>query len=243
MIQNYNVFGLILARGGSKRIPGKNIKDLCGRPLIWHTIDAAKKSQYFDRVILSSDDPEIIAVAKQYGVEVPFVRPAELAADAVTDYPVFAHALEWLEKHENYKPDIVVQLRPTSPLRTAEHIDMAIELLAEHPEVDSVRTVMEPEQTPYKMYSIHSEGHLVPLIRLAGHMESFNLPQQKLPKAYKHVGYVDVMWRKTIIEKGQMTGEKVLPLVLDDAVSGINKPEDWEWFEYLMRKRNMKHET
>lgn len=237
MIKKYNVFGLILARGGSKRIPGKNIKDLCGKPLIWYTIDAAKKSKYLDRVILSSEDPAIIAVAKQYGVEVPFVRPKEFAEDTATDFPVFTHALEWLEKNENYKPDIVVQLRPTSPLRTAEHIDKAVELLAEHPEVDSVRTVAEPEQPPYKMYRIDDAGYLEPIIQLAGHVESFNLPQQKLPKAYKHVGYVDVMWRKTIMEKKQMTGKKVLPLVLDDAVSGINKPEDWEWMEYLMRKR------
>lgn len=237
MIKNYTVFGLILARGGSKRIPGKNIKDLCGKPLIWYTIDAAQKSRYLDRVILSSDDPEIIAVAKQYGVEVPFVRPAELGADAVTDYPVFVHALEWLKKNENYKPDIVVQLRPTSPLRTAEHIDAAIELLAKHPEADSVRTVAEPEQSPYKMYRIDDTGYLDPLVKLAGHTESFNLPQQKLPKAYKHVGYVDAMWHKTIMEKKQMTGTKIVPLVLDDAVSGINKPDDWEWLEYLMRKR------
>lgn len=242
MIHNFNVFGLILARGGSKRIPGKNIKDLCGKPLIWHTINAAQKSRYLDRVILSSDDQEIIVVAKQYGLEVPFVRPAELAADTVTDYPVFVHALEWLEKNEGYKPDIVVQLRPTSPLRTAEHIDAAIELLAQHPEADSVRTVAEPEQSPYKMYSISGIGYLEPLIKLAGHTESFNLPQQKLPKAYKHVGYVDGMWRKTIIEKGQMTGDRVLPLILDDAVSGINKPEDWERLEYLMRKRKSENE-
>lgn len=237
MIKNYTVLGLILARGGSKRIPGKNIKELCGKPLIWYTISAAQKSRYLDRVILSSDDPEIIAVAKQYGVEAPFVRPAEFAADTVTDLPVFVHALEWLEKNENYKPDIVVQLRPTSPLRTAEHIDTAVELLAEHPEADSVRTVAEPEQTPYKMYNIHDEGHLEPLIKLAGYTESFNLPQQKLPKVYKHVGYVDAMWYRTIMEKKQMTGEKIFPLVIDDAVSGINKPEDWEYLEYLMQKR------
>lgn len=237
MIKNHTVLGLILARGGSKRIPQKNIKDLCGKPLIWYTIDAAKKSQYLDRVILSSDDPEIIAVAKQYGVDVPFVRTAELAADTVTDYPVFVHALEWLEKNEGYKPDIVVQLRPTSPLRTAEHIDNAIEFLAEHPEADSVRTVAEPDQSPYKMYRVDNAGYLEPLIKLEGQPESFNLPQQKLPKAYKHVGYVDAMWRKTIMEKKQMTGEKVLPLVIDDAVSGINKLGDWEWIEYLMRKR------
>jgi CMP-N-acetylneuraminic acid synthetase len=237
MIKNYNVFGLILARGGSKRIPGKNTKELCGKPLLWYTINAAQKSQHLDRVILSSDDSEIIAVAKQYGVEVPFVRPSELAADTATDFPVFTHALEWLEKNENYKPDIVVQLRPTSPLRTAEHIDAAIELLAEHPEADSVRTVAEPEQSPYKMYRIDDVGYLEPLIRLVGHTEAFNLPQQKLPKAYKHVGYVDAMWRRTIIEKKQMTGTKIIPLILDDAVSGINKPEDWERLEYLMRKR------
>ncbi|MSR85681.1 acylneuraminate cytidylyltransferase family protein [Candidatus Uhrbacteria bacterium] len=237
MIQTFKVMALILARGGSKRLPKKNIKPLAGKPLISYSIEAVKASKYVDRVILSTDDPDAMAIARDQGVEVPFTRPAELAGDTVTDFPVFEHALAWLKEHEGYTPDIVVQLRPTSPLRATKHIDDAIELLAAHPEADSVRTVAEPEQSPYKMYKIANNGFLEPLLRIEGVAESFNLPQQKLPKAYKHVGYVDAMWYRTLMEKHQMTGTNILPLVLEKAESGINTQEDWDWYEYLIRSQ------
>ncbi len=237
MIQNYNVFALILARGGSKRVPRKNIKELAGKPLIAYSIEQAKASRYPDRFIVSTDDEEIAKVAREYGAEVPFMRPAELAGDAVTDFPVFVHALEWLRDNEGYRPDIVVQLRPTHPLRKPEDIDRAIELLASHPEADSVRTVKEPDQTPYKMYKIDKQGFLEPLLPIKGIPESFNLPRQKLPKAYEHVGVADVMWYKTLMEKNQMTGSKIIPLVLENyPYSGINTLEDWERYEYWLGK-------
>lgn len=240
MINQYSVLALVLARGGSKRIPNKNIKELDGKPLIGYSIEAARGSKYIDRVITSTDSAEIAEMAKRFGSEVPFMRPDELAADSVTDFPVFEHALAWLKEHEGYEPDIVVQVRPTSPLRSAEDFDKAIELLAEHPEADSVRTVAEPEQSPYKMYKVGDDGFLEPLLTIPGVPESFNLPGQKLPKAYKHVGYVDVMWRKTLVEKKKMTGDKILPLILPHAESGINTPEDWEYYEYLFRaKKNL----
>jgi CMP-N,N'-diacetyllegionaminic acid synthase len=236
MIKNHTVFALVLARGGSKRIPKKNIKELAGKPLIAYSIEAGKKSKYIDRIITSTDDTEIAEVAERFGSEVPFMRPAELANDTATDFPVFLHALEWLEKNKGWKPDIIVQLRPTSPLRTPEQIDAAIELLASHPEADSVRTVAEPEQSPYKMYKIGEDGFLAPLLTIPGVPESFNLSGQKLPKSYKHVGYLDVVWRHVLLEKGKMTGDKILPMVIEGAQSGINTPEDWERYEYLISK-------
>lgn len=237
MIDNKQVLGVILARGGSKRIPRKNIKLLSGKPLIVYTIEAARASRYLDRVILSTDDTEIADVAKAAGCEVPFMRPAELAGDSVTDLPVVEHALQWLKENESYEPDIVVQLRPTSPLRTAAHIDDAIELLAKHPEADSVRTVTEPEQSPYKMYRIDTEGYLKPLLNVPGATESFNLLSAQLPPAYKHVGYVDAVWRRTIVEKGKMTGDNIVPLILSDAYSGINTDRDWQMYEFLIEKQ------
>ena len=189
-----------------------------------------------DRIITSTDCDEIAEVAKSYGSEVPFMRPSEFADDMATDFGVFKHALTWLLENEEYKPEIVVQLRPTSPMRTTEHIDQAIEALYENPHVDSVRTVAEPEQSPYKMYRINAAGLLEPLLKLDGEEESFNLPGQKLPKAYKHVGYVDAMWYETLMDKDQMTGTKILPLVLDSAYSGINTLDDFDYYEYLMSK-------
>ncbi len=237
MVDGKKVLGIILARGGSKRIPGKNIKPLGGKPLIVWSIEAAQQSQTLDRVILSTDDPAIAEVAKAAGCEVPFMRPAEFAGDGVTDFPVFTHALSWLKEHEGYTPDIVVQLRPTSPLRTAQHIDDAVRLLAAHPDADSVRTVTEPEQSPYKMYAVDADGYLAPLLTIPGKKESFNLPSAELPLAYKHVGYVDAIWYRTLMEKNQMTGTKLLPLVIPDAQSGINTLTDWERYEYLIQKR------
>lgn len=236
MIGDKKVLGLVLARGGSKRVPKKNIKELNGKPLIAYTFEAAKQSKYIDRIITSTDSEEIAAISRSCGSEVPFMRPEEFATDTATDFPVFVHALNWLKEHENYMPDIIVQLRPTSPLRRAEHIDDAVKLLSEHPEADSVRTVTEPDQSPYKMYHTNESGYLEPLLRLQGVEESFNLPQQKLPKVYKHVGYVDAMWYRTIMEKKQMTGDKVLPLILGKAYSGINSFDDFEYYEYLIKK-------
>ena len=122
MINDKKVLALALARGGSKGVPGKNIKDLAGKPLLAWVIEAAKKSKYVDRVILSTDYKNIAEVGKKYGAEVPFMRPAEIAEDSTPDTPVFEHALKWLKENEGYESDIIVHLRPTGPV-TSEEID------------------------------------------------------------------------------------------------------------------------
>ena len=121
MIQGKKIIGLIAARGGSKGIPKKNIKPLLGSPLIYWTINEAKKSKYIDRLILSSDNEEIISVAKDCGLEVPFIRPAELAKDETIPVDVFIHAIEQCPGY-----DFIVVLQPTSPLRIVDDIDKAI---------------------------------------------------------------------------------------------------------------------
>ena len=142
---------LIPARGGSKSIPRKNIRLFAGHPLIAYSIAAGVAAQTISRVIVSTDDEEIAAIARQYGAETPFLRPAEFALDQTPDLPVFQHALTWLAENENYHPQIVVQLRPTSPLRRVAHIDGAVTRLLEHPEADSIRAVCIPFQNPFKM--------------------------------------------------------------------------------------------
>lgn len=238
MIKNYTVLAIIPARGGSKRIPNKNIKPLLGKPLIAYSIEEAKKSKYIDRVIVSTDSESIKDASIRFGAEVPFLRPADISGDTSVDFDLFHHALLWFEKEEKYLPDIIVQLRPTSPFRVVKNIDDAIELLAAHPDADSVRTVTKPEQHPYKMYRYEEGRFLKPLLEIENEPEAFNLPEQKLPACVKHVGYVDCVWRKTLIEKKKMSGDKMLPLYIPNAVSGINTPEDWEYYEYLIHKRN-----
>src|SRR3990167_5226090 len=116
MPKQYKILGIITARGGSKGVPGKNIKLLGGKPLIAYSIEAAQKSGVFDRIILTTDDLKIAEVAKKYGCEAPFMRPAELAGDAVQHLPVLRHAVQWLKDNEGYSPDYCMTLQPTSPL-------------------------------------------------------------------------------------------------------------------------------
>src|SRR5512133_1061873 len=140
------IFALIPARGGSKGIPRKNIRNFSGYPLIAWSIAAAKQSELVTRIIVSTDDEEIAAVAREWGAETPFLRPAELAQDKSTDLPLFEHALKLLEEIEGYHPQIVVQLRPTSPIRPKTMVDDAIRILLNHPDADCVRGVVPAAQ-------------------------------------------------------------------------------------------------
>src|SRR5687768_7038153 len=144
MVETSEVLAIIPARGGSKSIPGKNIKPLAGYPLIAYSITAGLQAKTVTRVIVSTDDEEIAAIARYWGAEVPFLRPAALAQDDTPDLPVFQHALRILEKEEGYKPGIIVQLRPTSPFRKLSHIEDAVQLLAQRVDADAVRTVCVP---------------------------------------------------------------------------------------------------
>lgn len=231
------ILAIIPARGGSKRLPGKNIKELAGKPLIAYSIEHAKKSKYINRIIVSTDDKKIAKISRQFGAETPFIRPAELAGDLVKDFPVFEHTLNWLKDNETYIPDVVVQLRPTSPLRKVEDVDNAIQLLLRHPEADSVRTVIEAKPSPYKMYKITDDNLLTPIIKIEGVEEGYNLPTQSLPKAYRHIGTADVMWSKTIFDMKQMSGDKMLALIVEEAYQGIDKYQDWEFYEFLINRK------
>ncbi len=148
MVNKREVLAIIPARGGSKGIPRKNIKPFAGYPLIAYSIEAGLRAGLVTRVIVSTDDEEIAAVARQYGAQVPFLRPPELAQDDTRDLPVFQQALSWLEEFEDYKAEFVVQLRPTSPIRPRHCVDDAIRILLEHPDADSVRGVVPAGQNP-----------------------------------------------------------------------------------------------
>jgi len=154
-----SILGIIPARGGSKGVPRKNIVDLGGKPLIYYTIKAAKESGRLDRLVLSSEDAEIIDIAKSLGVEVPFVRPAEYAQDHVGDQPVLQHALNALKKLDGYQPELVLYLKPTIPFRSSTDIENVIQKLKSK-KVDSVRTVTETTGVnhPYWMFNMDEKG-------------------------------------------------------------------------------------
>ncbi len=237
MVNKPEVLALIPARGGSKGIPRKNIRDFAGAPLIAYSIAAGLQAQHVTRVIVSTDDEEIATIAREWGAETPFLRPAELAQDDTTDLPVFQQALTWLAEHEAYTPDFVVQLRPTSPVRPVGLIDEAIELMLTNPQADCVRGVVPSGQNPFKMWQIEPDSRqLRPLLNLPGMQEPYNAPRQELPKTYWQTGHVDVIRTSTILEKGSLTGDVILPVLIDPRYTvDIDTPADMARYAQLMQ--------
>lgn len=182
MIDGLSVLALVPARGGSKGLPGKNIRAAAGRPLLDYTVAAARSSACIDRIVLSSDDEAIMRVARASGCEVPFRRPAALATDEATSIDVVLHALDQLPPH-----DLVVLLQPTSPLRTAADIDGACRLLLQH-DAPACVSVTEAEQSPYWMYRLDESAQLAPLLP-AGERAA---RRQDLPPVYLLNGAVYV---------------------------------------------------
>ncbi len=158
MIDNKRILAIIPARGGSKRLPGKNILDLAGKPLIAWTIEAALESNYIDRVIVSTDDEEIAVISKKYGADLPFIRPDILATDKATSVDVVLHTIEKIEGFGE-KYDYIILLQPTSPLRCAKNIDESIELL-QAKKCDSVISVCKSEHNPLWCNLIPEDGNL-----------------------------------------------------------------------------------
>jgi N-acylneuraminate cytidylyltransferase len=238
------ILALIPARGGSKSIPRKNIIDFAGYPLIAYSIAAGLAAETVTRVIVSTDDLEIAEISRKYGAESPFLRPAEFSLDHSPDLPVFLHALEWLDENEGYQPDIVVQLRPTSPFRRVRHIDDAVYRLIERPDADAVRTVCVPFQNPFKMWRIGSDGLMIPIgTELGIPVEPFNQPRQVLPEVYWQTGYVDAAWADTILVKNSMTGDAILPLIIDPSEwVDIDSPDDWLRAERLIESGEISFE-
>ena len=238
MVKKAEILALIPARGGSKSVPRKNIRPLAGHPLLSYSIAAGLQASSVSRVIVSTDDEEIAGIARSYGAEVPFIRPAALAQDDTTDFPVFKHALDWLAENESYVPDIVVQLRPTSPLRPPDCVDRAIHILIENPRADSVRGVIPSGQNPYKMWRIDEDSRMQPLLD-EGFVEPYNMPRQQLPATYWQTGHIDAIRRATI-EAGSLTGEYILPLILDPRYAvDIDTDRDHARAEWIIRQGDL----
>ncbi|MFC1496772.1 cytidylyltransferase domain-containing protein [Candidatus Margulisiibacteriota bacterium] len=231
---------LILARGRSKRVPRKNIRELAGKPLIAYTIECAKQSKYINRIIVSTDDQEIAAVAREYRAEIPFLRPAEISQEDSTELDAFKHALEWLKENERYQPDIIVKLFATSPFRTTQSVDKAIELLLKNPDADSVRSVTLCSEHPYKMWTITGDQlrHFIPPEKKP--REAHTLSYQVLPKVYIQNASIDVIRPDNIWTKESITGEKIIPFVMGEIESvDINMPIDFELAEILLEKETI----
>jgi YrbI family 3-deoxy-D-manno-octulosonate 8-phosphate phosphatase len=229
MMDKKEVLAIIPARGNSKTIPRKNIRLLGGFPLIAYSIAAAVQSKAVTRTIVTTDDPEIAEIARQYGAETPFLRPAEFSQDDTLDLPVFQHALKWLMENEAYHPDIVIQLRPTSPFRPHDLLDRAMRLLLDHPGADSVRGVVPSGQNPFKMWTIAEDGAMRPVLTVEGIKEAYNAPRQELPDTYWQTGHIDAIRPDAILKKNSMSGDVILPLLIDPVFTvDIDTLLDWQ---------------
>lgn len=176
MFSEKKILAIIPARSDSKSVPRKNIRELGGKPLIAYTIEEAKNSRYIDRVIVSTEDQEIAEVSKEYGAEVPFLRPKELAKDDSSSLSVILHAINYLEEKENYFADIIVFLQPTSPFRKTSHIDEGIEKIGN---CDAVIGISEVKEHPY--FTMEKKGDtLEPFIKI----DNRPLRRQDLPELY-----------------------------------------------------------
>ena len=240
------VLALIPARGGSKGIPRKNIKQFCGKPLMAWTIEEAKKSRYITRIVISTDDEEIAGVAQQYGAEAPFMRPVEIAGDTTVDLPVFEHALTWFKNNEGYTPDIILHLRVNSPLRAVSDIDRGIELMMQNMHADSIRAVAKAPLHPLKTYALREGNILSPFVpeEVFGITEPFNMPWQILPKAYTTGGYLSVIKPATILERHSMSGDLMIGFEVDPGnVIDIDTPMQFALAEILMQERLARTKT
>jgi N-acylneuraminate cytidylyltransferase len=229
MIDGKKVLGLIPARGGSKGVPGKNIRVVGGEPLIAWTIKAARNARLIDRVVLTSDDPQIVEVARQHGCDAPFLRPPALATDASPTIDAVLHALDHLPGY-----DYLVLLQPTSPLRTGDDIDECIKYFLTSG-ADSCATVVECCESPYWMYSVDTTGRMRPVLGEGATITR----RQDLPRCYSLNGAIyvaSIPWiRKSM---GFLDAETVGWIMPRERSIDIDTERDFEFLQFLMDKQD-----
>jgi len=218
-----NIVTVIPARGGSKSIPKKNIRELKGKPLIQYSIEYSLKCPLVSHTVVSTDSQEIADIARKKGAEIYFLRPVEYAQDTTPDYPVMRHALDSLEEILRKVIDYIILLRPTSPLRPPDLIERGMELFNRFPEASSVRSITFCSQHPYRMWKI-MDGFMTGYEAAVN--ESYNLPRQKLPPVYFQTGDIEIIRRETL-KKGSVSGDKILPLAIrPDEMFDIDSESD-----------------
>ncbi len=202
-----SVMAIIPARSGSKSVPDKNLRPYAGKPLMAWSIEQALAADSIDRVLVSTDSEHYAAIAREYGAETPFLRPARFARDESTDIEVFEHALGWLAANEGRQPDILVHLRPTHPQREPADIDRMVAILRADPSLDAVRSIAPAPATPWKMWTRAADGLLSPVAGFEG--ERYNQPRQSLPEAWLQNASIDVVRSPVIVKQHSMTGRRI----------------------------------
>ncbi len=233
------VLGIITARGGSKGIPGKNLKLLAGKPLLAYTIETARASRALDRVILSTEDEAIAAAARDLGCDVPFMRPSDLAQDDTPHLPVIQHATRWMQERAGYTPDAVMILQPTSPLRTADDIAAAVHLL-ETSDADSVLSVNEVPVHAHPMRTLRLDAQGDAVLFVSGEPVRKRINRrQDLPPAWVMNGCIYACRTRVLFDaQPSLYGNRVAAYRMPaDRSLSIDDLEDWHAAERALASR------
>ena len=224
---NPYVVALIPARSGSKGVRNKNLRLLGQAPLLAWSIKCGLNSRAINRTIVSTDSDEYGEVARNWGAEVPFLRPESISQDKSTDLDFVLHALDFF-KSEGRIPDLIVHLRPTTPLRNPVVVDEAITFAVNRTkEITSLRSVHEMSETAYKSFEIGPKGNLVTVFSHSEALDTSNLPRQSFPKTYSPNGYVDVLIPEYILSMGALHGNNVQPFITEASFE-IDTEDDFE---------------
>jgi len=229
------IIAFIPARSGSKGVPHKNIRKLGKLPLIAYSILLAKMIKEIDRIIVSTDSEEYALIAKEFGAEVPFIRPKNISGDKSTDFDAIKHCIYWLDKNENYMPELIFHFRPTTPLRSPLIIKDALKMIIDTPST-SLRSGHIASESPFKWFLKDEEGYFIGLKDNID-SERVNMPRQVFPDVYIPNGYVDIIKTDTILKQGTLHGDMMLvfesPMCYE-----IDTEEDFKFLEYKIKNEN-----
>jgi len=229
-----NIVAIIPARGGSKSILDKNIRLLAGKPLIAYSIAAARLTNNIDRVLVTTDSGQYASIAREYGAEVPFLRPAEISSDNSGDYEFIKHALDWMRDNEGYQPEYIVHLRPTTPLREVSYIEPAIETIKKDNQATALRSLHEMPESAYKTFEIEGR-YLKSICSKSSDIEIANRPRQEFKKTYDANGYVDVIKTSYVIANKKIHGDHVIGYITP-RVFEVHTLEDFQYLEYQIAR-------
>ena len=229
-----DIVAIIPARSGSKSVPNKNVKLICGKPLIAFSIAVAKKSKLIDRVIVSTDSEEYAEIALKFGAEVPFIRPSLISGDNAKDNQFIDHAISWFENNESYVPKFFAHLRPTTPIRNYKVVDDALQSFIKS-QFTALRSCHKMSESSYKTFEIE-DSKLKSVFNGSFDIEAANHGRQSYPATYNANGYVDVIRTAIVKSQGLIHGNRVQAFITEPSYE-LDELSDIELLEYLMKKR------
>ncbi len=231
-----NILALIPARAGSKGIPGKNLREFAGRPLLAHSIECAQRVPAISRVVLTTDSKDMAEAGRSFGAEIPFMRPPELAIDTTPMLEVIQHTARFLSK-TGWVPDVIILLQPTAPFRHDTDISAALSMILDKPNAESIVSVEEVPShfSPHYVMKI-ADGFLTPFLPEGERVTR----RQDAPPAYTRNGQFYIMRHSTLMEKNSIYGDHSIPFVTSHEAVNLDTLEDWEAAEQLVKKSGLR---